>query len=95
MSQMHKVGKVATTVRHNDKGALSVVYHHTEVVRREENRIILNTGGWKTYTTKTRMNQASNEFNLGFTVFQKDFKWFVSYKEQDIPFDGDKVILPT
>ncbi len=79
MSRRDVVGKLKTTVVNDrETGVLSVVYHKTEVVRRERNGMItLNTGGWRSKTTKTRMNQASSEFKLGFHVYQHDFKWFV------------------
>ena len=30
-------------------------------------------------TTKKKMNQASNQFNLGYEVFQKDWYWFIDF----------------
>lgn len=58
-----------------------VKYHDTVVVRFDKDHIELNTGGWKSKTTKLRMNQASEQFNLGYRVYQKNFEWFVSYKD--------------
>ena len=78
MSQQTKLGKLATSVRQED-GLTVIRYHYTDIVKFDDKRIILNTGGWYTATTKTRMNQASNQFNLGYKVFQKDNAWFVSY----------------
>ncbi len=86
MPQMNKVGKVATTVR-NKNDVISVVYHQTEVVRVENGIITLNHGGWKTFTTKARMNQASRQFGLGYYVFQKDGAWFVDYAGKTVPFN--------
>lgn len=84
MATMSKVGKTATTVRKAD-GVLSVVYHSTEVVKaNDDGTITLNTGGWRTVTTKARMNQAANQFGLGFQVSQEDFEWFVR-----VPKNGD------
>jgi len=80
MSQTHKVGKTATTVTRYFTGELSVVYHRTEVVHvsGDGSIITLNNGGWRTNTTKLRMNQAANQYGLGYQVYQKDFSWFVS-----------------
>lgn len=39
--------------------------------------VILNSGGWRTVTTKTRMNQAANQFGLGYGVYQRKGEWFV------------------
>jgi hypothetical protein len=39
--------------------------------------VILNTDGWKTPTTKTRMNQASAQYGLGYHVYQKAGQWYI------------------
>lgn len=75
-----------------------VIYRGTTVVRWSHDTIVLDTGGWKSVTTKTRMNQAANQFGLGFGVFQRDFEWFVGIgtpedphgnaKENIYPYDG-------
>jgi hypothetical protein len=58
------------------------VYHRDAVV--------LNSGGWRTVTTKSRMNQASNQYDLGYQVYQHNFQWFVRTRHDGIlPFvDG-------
>lgn len=95
MPQQMKLGK-AHTVHYTDRndGFEKVVYHDTEVVAWNAERIILNTGGWRTMTTRTRMNQAANEFGLGFKVYQKHFDWFVQHNGQDFRFQGETVELP-
>jgi hypothetical protein len=87
MSQVTQIGRVATTVHTNEDGQTVVIYHQTPVVKFDSKHIILNHGGWTTNTTKTRMNQASNQFRLGYNVFQKDYSWFVSFKGKTIPFN--------
>jgi hypothetical protein len=84
MSRMDRIGKTATTVT-NDR-FLTVRYHETDVVHVTDNKIILNTGGWRTVTTKARMNQTSHMYNLGFYVYQRNHEWFVEYKGAIIPF---------
>jgi hypothetical protein len=32
------------------------------------------------------MNQASNQFGLGFRVYQKEWVWYVEYKGKVMPF---------
>ena len=54
-----------------DEDKTRVFFHDTPVVTFNEKTIELNTGGWRTRSTKVRMNQASQEFGLGFRVFQK------------------------
>ncbi len=85
MAQMSKIGSHKTSVFMED-GFTKVVYHNTVVVRFNEDMIILDHGGYSSKTTKLRMNQASNQFDLGFNVWQKDFEWFVSYKGKTFEF---------
>lgn len=67
-------------------------YHRTTVVSFNYESITLNSNNYLTFTAKKRMNQFSKMFNLGFSVFQKDYKWFVEFKGQIIPFyDGIKL----
>lgn len=88
MSQQMKLGKGNTTVRAQD-GKTVVRFHDTDVVAWDAKTITLNSGGWLTVTTKTRMNQASNQFDLGFGVYQKNHEWFVDFKGVTIAFvDG-------
>ena len=35
-------------------------------------------GGWQSNTTKSRLNALCYEFATGFSVFQKNWDWFVS-----------------
>ncbi len=79
MSKDNHIGTHKTTVR-TVGDRTSVVYHVTEVVSFSDKQIALCNGGWRTPTTKLRMNQTSNVFNLGYKVFQKDNGWFVTYK---------------
>jgi hypothetical protein len=87
-----KVGGVATTV--SEDGIWQVVtYHNTPVVKFSEKTILLNTGGYKSQTTKRRMNQAANQFELGFEVVQRKGDWFVVRGEEEIPFVEDTLRL--
>jgi hypothetical protein len=92
MAQIHKVSGVSTVIG-SDNGYEYVQYHRTKVVKWNEREIILDSGGWFSPTTKNRMNQTSSQFKLGFSVYQKKGQWFVFYKDQDIPFEGNKVTL--
>lgn len=86
MGQQHKVSGRATSIYHHSNGTIAVRYHSTDVVMFNDKTITLDSGRWRTATTKTRMNQASNQFGLGYYVFQKDFSWFVEYKGKTIDF---------
>jgi len=88
MTQLTQVSKYNTVV-FNDGQHTIVKYHHTEVVKWNHEHIILNSNGYQTYTTKTRMNQTSNQYGLGFQVYQQDFVWYVDYNGQTLEFyDG-------
>ena len=78
MSQTQVVRGVATSIREED-GMTCVRYHNTDVVKFNDKEIILNSDGWRTNTTRTRMHQAASQFRLGFRVYQKDYKWFVDF----------------
>lgn len=82
-----------TKVNENEKGQIEIIYHQTAVVTYNFEQIILNTGGWWTRSTKTRMNQASEALGLGFRVFQKKGDWFVDYKGNIQPFDNDSITI--
>lgn len=82
MSQQYRIGTHKTSVYKDDEGFTRVKYHQTDVVKFNDKVIELNTGGWFTVTTKLRLNQASAQFGLGYSVYQKKGEWFVKY------FDG-------
>lgn len=66
-------------------GSVSIALHGTVVVRLFENGLVqLNSGGWRTSTTKDRINKYSP---VG--VYQKNYEWFLS---DGRPFE-DKMVL--
>ena len=86
------IGTHKTTQRIKDN-VLSVVFHSTEVVKVVNNRYVtLDNGGWYTATSKKRMNQASFQFNLGFSVYQADFMWYVRCGDDIQPYYNGIVI---
>lgn len=88
MAQTQQVRGVATNIR-TENGYTIVRYHNTDVVKFNDKEIILNSGGWRTNTTKTRMDQTRNQFNLPFAVFQKNYEWYVHTKNGIVDyFDG-------
>jgi hypothetical protein len=53
---------------------IALRYHDTEVIRwYQDGRVVLNTGGFRTATTKARMNEYANA-----RIFQKNFIWCYS-----------------
>ena len=50
-----------------------------DVVNGDVKKVVqLFDGGWQTVTTKSRLNALLDEFATGFSVFQKNWDWFVS-----------------
>ena len=92
MAQTRKVRGVATQI-HAENGWMIVTYHSTDVVKWTDNTVVLNTGGWKTATTKTRMNQAANQFDLGYSVYQRNFDWYVTTKAATFLFGGRSITI--
>lgn len=78
MAQTREVRGVATSVR-CEGDTTHVRYHDTDVVSFTATTITLRSGGWRTATTKLRMNQASHQFNLGFEVYQHRHVWWVQF----------------
>ena len=77
-SRMSEIGRHKTTIGVESFGSdwfAKVRYHDTDVVSFGLVECLLDTGGWYTPTTKKRMNQTSQEYGLGFHVFQKKQPW--------------------
>jgi hypothetical protein len=77
MTRMNKLSTYKTNVMITGD-RLTVVYVSTPIVEKVGNTITLDSGGWETVTTKRKMNQTANQYALGFSVFQKAYKWFVT-----------------
>lgn len=83
MKRNPKLAKKGNTKVTRDNGTV-VRLHQTDIVSISASGVIvLNSGGWHTVTTKRRMNEASQEFDLGFSVYAKKGDWYI-----DTPFDG-------
>lgn len=94
MANTRIIGKHKTKVIRTEN-TLAVKYVNTVVVYNTPSRVVLNTGGWKTNTTKTRMNQAANQYYLGYQVFQKNYNWYVKClrSEKIFEFENDGIVL--
>jgi hypothetical protein len=88
MANQHAIGTHKTSIRTEDC-ITYVRYHNTDVVKFSRHDVWLDSGGWMTVTTKTRMNQAARQFGLPYTVYQRNFKWYVDVMGEVVPFkDG-------
>ena len=63
-----------------DGGMSRVFLHgnHIATYNHVTKELALFDGGWQTVTTKSRLNALLFEFATGFSVFQKNWDWFVS-----------------
>lgn len=89
MARNDKLGTVATTVTRAN-GVLVVRYHSTDVVTYDEKTamVTLRTGGYDTVTTRARMNQASNQFDLKFKVTRSRGKSWVEFNGKVFSLNG-------
>lgn len=97
MPRMDKLSSYKTTYLDDEEGGI-VIYHQTAIVRWQHGIkgtiIRLNSNGWQTVTTKRKLNQASSQFCLGFSVYQKNYDWFVTKPDgETVPYvDGMEFI---
>jgi hypothetical protein len=96
MSQTHTIGTHATTVA-KYKDGFDVTYWSTCVVsyRKQDDKetIKLRHNGYQTATTKLRMNQTANQYNLPYQVYQEKFQWYLSVNKTAFEFDDDMDIV--
>ena len=84
--------EIATTITYKP---FSITYHQTMVFKYDLKKVVLNTGGWKTVTTKRRMNQGFSAMNLPYSVYQEKKEWYVRNWEtgEIVEFPNDKLTL--
>lgn len=68
-----------TTVRREGDDVV-VTLHNTDIVRVETDRgqARLQAGGWRTVTTKKRINEALQALGSTLSVWQDDHAWYVA-----------------
>ncbi len=75
---LHKPGRYANVTVHKTNGELCVRLHQTDVVRvLPSGAVILNSGGWRTVTTKTAINTALVQLGAPKCVHQDKGVWYV------------------
>ena len=85
MTQMMEVRGRSTRV-FTDDGKTIIQYHATRVVEFTPDTITLRSGGYETFTTKARMNQAAHQYSLGYSVYQARRIWYVTTPAGEFPF---------
>ena len=87
-----------TTVVYNDSSNCSSVYlhgHQIATLDHNTNALKLDSCGYETVTTKSRLNAILEEVKYGCKVFQKNWNWFVSYQGTTTDFTDGMILLDT
>ena len=75
-----------------ENGRIAVRLHNTDVVTFDPNGdVMLDTGGWKTVTTKSRMNQY---LPRPLRVYARNFVWYVWDGKSEVEFEDGMVLCP-
>ena len=85
-----------TSVSYNDSTNCSSIYlhgHQIATVDHNTQAVKLSSCGYETVTTKSRLNAILQEVKYGCSVFQKNFNWFVSYRDQTASFWDGMILL--
>ena len=70
--------KANTSVSKDADGVHHVYLHGNEIAQVDDLNIKVRHCGWRTNTTKSRLNAILTTFGYGFDgVFQKDFMWYL------------------
>lgn len=81
MTRMNQLSSYKTTVAAGEDGLTRVTYHRTAIVTWGEGVLRLATGGWDSVTTRRKMNQASQQFRLGFSVYRDRGESYVRWPD--------------
>ena len=85
-----------TSVSYNENTNCSSVYlhgHQIATVDHNTNAVKLDSCGYETVTTKSRLNALLSEVKYGCRVFQKNWEWFVSYNNQTQDFIDGMILI--
>ena len=84
-----------TSVEYNSNTNCStVVLYNTAIATYDHNNeaLKLNSGGYTTNTTKSRLNAILSEIFVGACVYQKNWNWFFNYNNQTHDFFDGMII---
>mgnify|MGYP007063378087 FL=1 len=87
-----------TTVSYNESTNCSQVYlhgHQIATLDHNTNALKLDSCGYESVTTKSRLNAILEEVKWGCRVFQKNWNWFVSYNGTTTDFIDGMILLDT
>ena len=85
--------KANTEVYTNDNNASLVYLHGNHIATVTDDNVRVFDGGWRSNTTKSRLNVIINEFCDALTdgVFQKDYQWFIKDNNEVVKFKSGYV----
>lgn len=74
-------------------GFYEVILHNTTVFTKyHDGSIVLNSGGWRTNTTKTAINRAFDLLDINARIWQKNFNWKLTYEGVTTQFEDGMVV---
>jgi len=80
-----KISKSCRIINYTN-GDKTIKLYTTDILQFKNNKIVLNSGGYKTVTTKTRMNDFLPD---DVRVYQKENNWYIDYNGKILEFfDG-------
>ena len=85
-----------TQVNYNSNTNCSQIYlhgHHIATFCHETSAVKIDSCGYTTNTTKSRLNAILEEVKYGCKVFQKNWDWFVNYNDQTTLFRDGMILL--
>lgn len=74
-----------------------VVFHHDSVIARifQDGGLAVTSGGWRSSTTKGRLNQILSDNSTNYRIFQKNYQWFVRNTETKRIIEWEGVLYVT
>ena len=85
-----------TQVNYNESTNCSSVRLHGHLIATVDHStqsIKIDSCGYQTVTTKSRLNALLEEVKYGCKVFQKNWNWFVSYNNQTASFWDGMILI--
>ena len=74
-----------------------IFLHRNQIATYDYNTksVLLSSCGWETPTTKSRLNAILHEVKYGANVYQRNFDWFVNFRQQTTSFFDGIIIHDT
>ena len=85
-----------TQVTYNNSTNCSSIHLHGHLIATFDHNlraVKLDSCGYETVTTKSRLNAILEEVKYGCKVFQKNFNWFVSYNDETASFWDGMILI--